>query len=521
MIKSIIIRVACFCMPLVFSTKLLAQYDANWVLGFDYAWGASDSILYLNFQTDPPARSSFGRSGIGGTAPNYEMSIAPSVISDKVGNLKLYADGTAIFNRDHKIIKGGDSLFLLKAQSGWTHFDFNNIWNGSMFLPFPDHPDSTLYFTQKVIVATDYSYCVDLHYSVINHLGQQGAGEVVDRMHILNGTDSLSCGRFKAVQHANGRDWWVLQSDRSGTNYFMHLLTPDGISLHHTQDLVSTQSTTHWHQTCFSPDGNWFAGYFQLDEGVQLHTWKFDRCEGLLSEFKQSVITSKWKDGGLAFSPSSRFLYVSATDTVYQYDMQENDYLLSKTVVGAWDSVFVDYNVNPNVVQMAALGFRFAQLAPNGKIYISTLYRTNYLNTIHNPDAKGIACNFKQRDVVFNSNVGWSLPNLMHFNTGKLVGSGCDTITSSVVEQNSSPPTLEISPNPSSGQFMVYFGTQGLPENASLVINNLVGQTVKTFSISQQKELIDLSSLEDGIYLIRLITRTNNSTTAKILIHKE
>jgi Secretion system C-terminal sorting domain len=517
--KKTILRVACLCMPLVFTSIVSAQHDAHWVMGFDYGSSQLDSILTWDFRNNPQLNDPYRRSGLFWNQPAYEMNIAPSVISEKGGDLKFYSDGTAIFNQNHKIIKGGDSLFLLKSSSGWKYFGFNNIWNGSMFLPFPGHPDSSLFFTQKVVSAGNYSYCVDLHYSVINHLSEQGAGKVVDRMHILNGTDSLSCGRFKAVQHANGRDWWLLQSERSGTKYFMYLLTPEGIALHHVQDLVSTQSNTHWHQTCFSPDGNWFAGYFQLDEGVQLHTWKFDRCEGLLSEFKQSTITTKWKDGGLAFSPSSRFLYVSATDTVYQFDMEAADYLQSKTVVGAWDGVFVDFNTDPSVVQMAALGFWFSQLAPNGKIYISTLYKTNYLNTIHNPDEKGLACNFQQRDVVLNSAVGWSLPNLMHFNTGKLVGSTCDTITVQTNEFNESYSSLQVTPNPAFDFVTVQYNSEVQPKAPILRINNALGQLVKELPLSQDK--IDLNNFKSGIYSVHIFDGVYYLTTSKLIIHKE
>jgi hypothetical protein len=522
-------RVACVCMPLFFyvSTTLFAQRDANWVMGFDIGSSTLDSLLIWDFKNDPPAITTYKRPGLNWNAPHYQMKIAPSVISDGEGNLKYYSDGIRIMNKDHQVIQRGDSLFLFQVGNNWVNFGSNFIWNGSMFLPFPDHPDSTLFFSMKAKQAFDstvnasYTYCLQSHYSLIDHKGNNGAGNVVDRMHTLNDTDSLACGRFKAVHHANGRDWWFIQSARSGAKWFMYLLTPDGISLHHTQEIDSAQSNTIWHQTCFSPDGNWFAAYYQLNGGCKLFTWQFDRCAGLLSSLNRIDITPKWKDGGVAFSPSSRFLYVSATDTVYQFDMQEPDLESSKIAVGVLDSVLVDFNIDPTVTQLAYLGFWFAQLAPNGKIYISTLYQTNYLNTIHNPDEKGLACNFKQRDVVFNPKVGWALPNLVHFNTGKLVGSPCDSIISTVQSVNEKPPTLEISPNPASDYVRIHYSGTGKLFGAVLEITNSVGKVVKAMAFDTGQQTINTDDLDSGVYIVTLRDVYQTSVSAKMVVFKE
>ncbi len=62
--------------------------------------------------------------------------------------------------------------------------------------------------------------------------------------------------------------------------------------------------------------------------------------------------------------------------------------------------------------------FYRSQLAPDGKIYISTNLSTYNLHVIHHPDSAGLACQFEQRGVELPTLNGNSIPNFPHFRLG-------------------------------------------------------------------------------------------------------
>lgn len=98
--------------------------------------------------------------------------------------------------------------------------------------------------------------------------------------------------------------------------------------------------------------------------------------------------------GGIAFSESSRFLYASAWDTIYQYDMEAADILASRTKVAEYDGFVGEFG--------AGIRFFMMQLAPDGKIYFN-MPNTNssYFHVIESPNEKGVACDFRQRGIQF------------------------------------------------------------------------------------------------------------------------
>ena len=65
---------------------------------------------------------------------------------------------------------------------------------------------------------------------------------------------------------------------------------------------------------------------------ADLDIFDFDRCTGLFSDPVNITIDDSNSLGGLAFSPNSRFLYVSSVLDVYQYDTEASDIASSMAV---------------------------------------------------------------------------------------------------------------------------------------------------------------------------------------------
>ena len=153
----------------------------------------------------------------------------------------------------------------------------------------------------------------------------------------------------------------------------------------------------------FSPDGTKYA-LFTLIDG--LHLYDIDRETGLLSNLK----ILPWNPqngqvlGGLEFSPNSRFIYLSNLDELYQVDLLESNLSAGLTKIA-------DFNTNLNGNSLAHLS-----LAPDCKIYIRSNRFTFDFHTIHRPNEKGIACDFRQADVQVPTiaNLG-NFPNFPRF----------------------------------------------------------------------------------------------------------
>lgn len=77
----------------------------------------------------------------------------------------------------------------------------------------------------------------------------------------------------------------------------------------------------------------------------------------------------------VAFSPNGRYVYVSSVFNVYQFDTEAADVAASMVHIAEWDSTYSPFP------PLATL-FDIAQLAPDGKIYISTGNSTDKLHVI-------------------------------------------------------------------------------------------------------------------------------------------
>src|SRR5690606_17421393 len=85
----------------------------------------------------------------------------------------------------------------------------------------------------------------------------EGSYELVHKDIVFTGIQDFSRG-MKAVRHANGRDWWLVNFDWNVTRAFVYLLSPSGITLHHEQAFEDSYYYG-WDQTIFSPSGNYFG----------------------------------------------------------------------------------------------------------------------------------------------------------------------------------------------------------------------------------------------------------------------
>jgi hypothetical protein len=288
------------------------------------------------------------------------------------------------------------------------------------------------------------------------------------------------------------------------------LVTPNGVSVDGTQAIGEIRPRDVG-QVCFSPDGSKFAYYYGAN--TDLEVFDFDRCTGLLSNPVHIPIDDSNFAGGVAFSPNSRYVYVSSTKDVYQYDAEAPDIEASMVHIAEWDSFYSPF-------PPFATGFDLAQLAPDGQVYIATGNSTLSLHVIHNPDEPGLACNMEQHGVVLPRYYANSLPNHPNYFLGPVDGSVCDSLGI-----NTLTPTLSRGegvvrafPNPSAdGHFVLRY-----PANAGvgwLEVQDIAGRVVLRERIPQWSTVhaVELDGQAAGIYQCSLVWGTEAATTRVII----
>jgi Secretion system C-terminal sorting domain len=270
--------------------------------------------------------------------------------------------------------------------------------------------------------------------------------------------------------------------------------------------------------TLFSPKGDKYAVWG--DCKIQL--MDYNRCTGQLSNYKEVLppIERLVRGGGLAFSPSGRYLYVSDYRRLYRIDVEADTlaFQLVRDSWGAWN--------NPMVIAGgAALSYMY--LAPDGKIYIVPPYRAKYIHVLSNLEED------KPLDVTFGRE-GLKLPvfNLQtipaYFNTdlGFLPGGGgpCDTISVSAYEQENMlhKSIFSLHPNPASSQTFVNLEATSSFDLSGFVIElaNITGQLITTFKpvANVNAQLIETSHLPSGVYFVSLRNKSQVLHTEKLVI---
>jgi hypothetical protein len=289
---------------------------------------------------------------------------------------------------------------------------------------------------------------LQLYYSKIDPTAAGGGNVYLKNQVLID--DTIEIGGLVPCRHANGRDWWVLVRKFNSNQYYTILATPNEISVKFIQTLPEP-ITFLGGQRNFSPNGEYFASF---DNASQLRIYDFDRCTGILSNFRYKYITPLTA-GALSFSPNSRFLYVSKMDTLWQFDMQAPDVLNSQTFIGEYDG-FIDTLLG------FGNGFWYHWNGPDGKIYMSATSTSRVLHVINNPDVAGQACNFQQHAVYFPTFNNGTTPTYANLNLFEVPNSVCDSLDVGSDEMSIKNEELKIMPNPSDGDFSLQFKAQNI-----------------------------------------------------------
>ena len=343
---------------------------------------------------------------------------ANASICNAQGQMNFYTNGICIANANNDTMMNGDGLNPSPYTTSYEQYGIH-IGQADIIIPFPD--DSMKYYLfheTSEYAGTNYQP-KNLFQSIVDMSLDGGLGAVILKNNPII-QDTLVYGELTACKHANGRDWWLICHSYNSDEYYKLLITPNGIQSITTQNIGSVFFEGGGGQSCFSPDGNWYARYNAYDS-TDLDILSFDRCTGDFSNPINILFNDSAYVGGVAFSPNSQVLYVTSQSYIYQFDMTSANIPASQKTVATWDGYF-----SPQF-PFASL-FYMSQLANDGKIYISCGNSTVDIHVINYPNLLDTLCEVCQHCIHLPSYHSFGVPNLPNYYLGADTLSICDSV---------------------------------------------------------------------------------------------
>lgn len=125
-----------------------------------------------------------------------------STLCDTAGNLLFYSDGQTIWNKTHTVVENGTGLIAHQSST-----------QGSLLLQHPENDTLVYLFTSR---PSDFSNA-GIRYNIINSKSNNGEGKVILKNKLLL---SPTTEKLTAINHANGRDIWVIVHGYTSNSYF-------------------------------------------------------------------------------------------------------------------------------------------------------------------------------------------------------------------------------------------------------------------------------------------------------------
>ncbi|MEZ5014705.1 MAG: T9SS type A sorting domain-containing protein [Chitinophagales bacterium] len=452
------------------------SYDNNWVFG--------DSAG-LNFSSGEP------EPFVSGIMTNE----ACASISDENGILLFYTNGEKVWNKYNQLMPNGENLDL----GGVFEPYGSSLTQATLILPMNGTNKFYIFQIESSPIGDNYG----VEYSIVDLSLDFDFGDLAEKNNTLFTTNVGE--KMTAVRHANGRDWWLIirKWDEVADNYYdlvftRFLITPFGIEGPFYQDIgpdsYPDDEDHIWGQMIFAKDGSKLA----YTRGLDVNIYSFDRCTGEFMSY-YTISGFGFSAYGCSFSPDGSKLYLSGAGgkDLYQYCLD-------------CDGVPVD-STKKLVYHLSSGSYCIAQhmLGPDGKVYIATGYKllpndifspiNQNLCVINDPNEVYPLCDFDTNTVSLGTRrVIGGLPNMVNYNLGPLVGSGCDTLGTSVQDMEAAP-AINVYPNPAAEQIIIDMGAD--PTGTSmLILTNTMGQMVYSTALNKRKTQIDISSLPEGIY---------------------
>lgn len=418
-------------------------------------------------------------------------------ISDSMGNLLFYTNGNYIANTINDTMQNGAGL----TPGAYANYAYDGFGIPQIALILKKPGGSSLFNLFHATVdnfpPTNSVYSYHIYSTTVDISMNGGLGAVISKNQpIIN--DTLITGKIVACKHSNGIDWWIIVLRANSNKIYKILYSSSGTFF--SDQNIGVYKTFFGGQAKFSSDGKKFAVFNpQFTTTGMLEVFDFDRCSGTFSNADSIVFPPTYGfNCGLEFSPNSNLLYVTTGDSIFQFDVISPNIAASKTFVAAYDGF---YQPGAPALQV---GLSFPQLAPDGKIYITSGNSTSYMGTIENPDVAGIGCNVMQHSILLPAYSYNTLPNHPNYFLGcDTTQTTCPCLTTGIDYQDGEIKATAI-PNPNNGVFTLHFAVQN--KSGVLEVYDVMGNVVLKNYVApwSQYKRVNIEDLPGGIYFCKL-----------------
>jgi PKD repeat protein len=407
------------------SAAFSQKNDHIWLMGNCYACyynqaaneNPSRGMTVFDFHQDPVYvyYDSIGRMSFVGT--NVSMS-------NDEGELQFYTNGMAIYRADHSSITDTIMYGL-----DWVSFNIRG-YPFSVPLGFPafqraisvealDAEDEYLLF----VLQGDNPDFLQPNELWMHRIDMKAGGEMMYQDSAILKDVRLS-SQMQGVRHGNGRDWWVVVSDYFMDGFYVFLITPEGVRVEY-QVMPNEMTRFGGGQVAYSHGLIATHSAFNFTEtGGRLGIYEFDRCTGRILLLEDEIVAIYSLGVGVAFSHDGRYLYVSNTLELFQYDTYAPNIIASKQKIADFNGFEIHFNTWSVGQHLGAMG-----LAPDGRIYISPAsLEAKYYGVIEDPHLPGMQSDVRQQHIETPTRFSRTIPNHPNYRLGPLDGSPCDTL---------------------------------------------------------------------------------------------
>lgn len=346
-------------------------------------------------------------------------------ISDYKGNLLFYTDGSTVWNKDHNIMSNGSGL-LGHRSSTQSALIVPNPTNRNIYYIFTiDQPDPRN-ADGNPLTNKDDGVNDGLNYTEVNMTLEGGLGAVnptKKNIHLVtyNPSNKIESAfkaseKITAVKHHDDNSIWVITHFID--KFFTFKVTGSGVNTTPQETLSEISLPTGgylFNAIGFlksSPNGKKLGIVHQSTRktnepnpkgGIVRNTGKvvvydFDNLTGEISN--PIIVMSGKNPYGIEFSPKTKKMYITDTDydnggiflgsTLYQFNLESSNIPTSKVKIES-----TNYTAGA------------LQLAIDEKIYVSGYSippgYSMHLSVIDKPELTGNACNFKFKQITFDS----------------------------------------------------------------------------------------------------------------------
>jgi Secretion system C-terminal sorting domain len=472
-----------------------------------------------------------------------------SNICDPVtGKLIFATNGVKIFDTLGNIMQNGDTIIntniyaLNSGKVGIGNSQANLILpkkNNQFYVFTGDMTDSTFY-KGGMLNNNYWKYRIlydRMNYAIVDMNANNGLGSVLSKNKTFFEGPFLATSLMQACKHANGKDYWLLKIGTDSLDIYRWLVTEDTIIGPYHQFIPEYRvgAASKFGQMSFSENGKEIV--IGISQGLeppltlpQILVAHFNRCTGelidpkIINTFKLGSLNpyddtllctpealiayGGWYGNaltGLIFSLDNRFLYVSRSGYIYQYDLLEVD--SSKK----WTKLLQTDTTNNGFCYWTTLNN-----GPDGRIYISNLSSaSNYMAVINKPNQKGLACepDYYGVKTTFLDSIGYNngypctlinpscVPNMPNYALGP--DSSCYWPT--LIKTINKVVNFDLFPNPTTSSFTIQ--TQTPLQNIELYNNT--GQQIKlpiTSIKANSSYTFKLNNLSAGLYFLKAIS---------------